>query len=138
MKEPAIQNEGIEESTESSPSEWATDTAIPSPQSPPFSPVLTMSSMISSSSSEDNVGIKNTTKPAPRYLTYKLVGDNIDKTVKPRDMRNDSQTCSIHYFHTYALRDRIDFAHPNDKPSLPSLENIDVTTVLRTEQDQKL
>lgn len=49
----------------------------------------------------------------------------------------DSQTRSLHYFHTYALRDRIDVAHLDDKPSLPSLESIDITTVLPTEQDQK-
>lgn len=35
--------------------------------------------------------------------TYKLVGDNIDKSVKPREMRIDHQTHSLHYFHTYAV-----------------------------------
>ena len=34
-------------------------------------------------------------------LTYKVVGDNIDKEVRPRQMRSDHQTRSLHYFHIY-------------------------------------
>ena len=45
--------------------------------------------------------------------TYKLVGDNIDLTVKARYMRMDGgQTDkSLHYFHHMCVRDRIDFSH---------------------------
>ena len=43
---------------------------------------------------------------------YKLVGDNIDKVVKPRHMRIDHQAKSLHYFHSYAVKDRIDFFTP--------------------------
>ena len=32
----------------------------------------------------------------------KLVGDNVDKTVKTRYMRVDQQGHSLHYFHAYA------------------------------------
>ncbi len=46
--------------------------------------------------------------PAAGVLTtFKIVGDNIDKNVKPRDMRSDYQTRSLHYFHAYAVRDRL-------------------------------
>lgn len=48
---------------------------------------------------------------------YKLVFDNIDKTVKPRHMRVDSQTKSLHYVHAYAVKDRIDYSHVSDKRS---------------------
>ena len=41
---------------------------------------------------------------------FKLVGDNIDKTVKPRDMRFNHQVQSLHYFHVYAVKDRINFS----------------------------
>ena len=41
---------------------------------------------------------------------YRLCGDNIDKTVKQRYMRLDTtRTGSIHYFHSYAMSDRIQF-----------------------------
>lgn len=53
------------------------------------------------------------------------------------DMRIERQTRSLHYFHTYAVRDRIDVTHVEDCPSLPSLESIDVSTILPTKQDQK-
>lgn len=40
---------------------------------------------------------------------YKLVFDNIDKTIKPRHMRQDSQTSTLHYVQAYAVRDRINY-----------------------------
>ena len=36
---------------------------------------------------------------------YKLVFDNIDKTVKPRFMTQDSQTETLHYVQAYAVKD---------------------------------
>ena len=41
---------------------------------------------------------------------YKLIFDNIDKNIKPRYMRSDSQTRSLHYVQAYALKDRINYA----------------------------
>ena len=41
---------------------------------------------------------------------YKLVFDNIDKNIKPRFMRSDSQTVSLHYVQAYGVKDRINFS----------------------------
>lgn len=41
---------------------------------------------------------------------YKLVFDNIDKSVTPRDMRSDVQTRSLHYVQIYSVKSRIDFS----------------------------
>ena len=41
---------------------------------------------------------------------HKLVGDNLDKTVKPRDMCVDHLPQSLHYFNIYAVLDTIDFS----------------------------
>ncbi len=42
---------------------------------------------------------------------FKLVGDNIDFTVNTRYMRIDGrQNRSLHYFHCFAIQDRIDFS----------------------------
>ena len=58
------------------------------------------------SSSQEVPQVMHTTA---KIKTFKLVGDNnIDKNVKPDDMRHDNQSKSLHYFHTYALSDRID------------------------------
>ena len=40
-------------------------------------------------------------------LFYKLVGDNIDGNIRPRYMRLDRKVKSIHYYHFYAVQDRI-------------------------------
>ena len=42
---------------------------------------------------------------------YKIVFDNIDKNVAPRFMRNEHQTRSLHYVHSYAVKDRLDFSN---------------------------
>eukprot|EP00731_Ephydatia_muelleri_P036130 Em0203g5a len=49
------------------------------------------------------------------WYGFRLVGDNVDKNVKPRDMRLNSQTTSLH-FHTYAVKDRICFSHLSTDP----------------------
>ena len=42
---------------------------------------------------------------------YKIVFDNIDKNVAPRFMRNEHQTRSLHYVHSNAVKDRLDFSN---------------------------
>lgn len=46
-----------------------------------------------------------------QHLSYKLVGDNLDKSVKARYLRVEgSRNQSLHNFHSFAVRDRIDFS----------------------------
>ena len=47
-----------------------------------------------------------------QLLSYKLVGDNIDKSVKARYMRLGTHHVnqSLHYFHYFAVLNRIDFS----------------------------
>jgi L1 cell adhesion molecule like protein len=64
---------------------------------------------------------------------FKIVGDNIDKTVRPSFERINSHNISLHYFHAYAVLDRIDLSDMSDMRGsgvcdfnklLPSLEDI--------------
>ena len=74
--------------------------------------------------------------PTPSSLkTYKLTGDNLDKNVKPTDYRVDSQTKSLHYFQTYAVRDRIDLSSYDDTPPVVDESNINTKTLLPSESD---
>ena len=50
-----------------------------------------------------------------------MVGDNIDKNIRPRDMRTDHQGRSLHYFHTYAVQDRVDLSNVSDVQMSPDL-----------------
>ena len=45
---------------------------------------------------------------------FKLVGDNIDKNVRPSFSRLNKQTKSLHCFHYYALLDRLDLSSNSD------------------------
>lgn len=58
---------------------------------------------------------------------FKIVGDNVDKTVNPRYMRSDKQSQSLHYFQSYAVRDRIDLSDFSDirpRDMAPSPEDV--------------
>ena len=48
---------------------------------------------------------------------YTLCGDNIDKMIKRRYLRTDSNATatSLHYFHFYAVKGRIDFSDLGEK-----------------------
>ena len=50
----------------------------------------------------------------PPWDGFKLVGDNIDKNIRPSDQRFHRQTRSLHYFHLYAVRDRVNFSNTTD------------------------
>lgn len=47
---------------------------------------------------------------------YKLVGDNVDKNVKPSLQRFEKQGQSLHHFHSFGVRDRIPAASLPDIP----------------------
>jgi L1 cell adhesion molecule like protein len=76
--------------------------------------------------------------PAPSSMkTYKLTGDNLDKNVKPTEYRIDSQTKSLHYFQTYAVRDRIDLTSYDDTPPVLDESSINTKMMLPSESDYK-
>ena len=54
-------------------------------------------------------------------------------------MRSDSQVRSLHYFHAYAVQDRIDVSPLDGQPSVPLLDDIhvDVTSVQSSSEDEK-
>lgn len=72
----------------------------------------------------------------PAFKSFKLVGDNIDKEVRPRDMHSDHQTRSLHYFHTYAVRDRIDMAGISDQCVTPDIGTVNLSQLLPTLVDE--
>lgn len=45
---------------------------------------------------------------------FRVCGDNIDKTIHRRFLRSDRENISIHYFHSYAVLNRVDFSHLSD------------------------
>ena len=64
-------------------------------------------------------------QPSSTWVGYKFVGNNIDKNTKPRYQRHENRGKSLHYFHGYAVRDRLDLSAlsnlcpPPCSPALP-------------------
>lgn len=67
--------------------------------------------------------------------TYKLVGDNVDKSITPRQETSESHKQSLHYFHTYAVKDRCSSSHLSDSPPAVDVKNADVSIVLPPDTD---
>ena len=67
----------------------------------------------------DNVSLST---QSPEYPTFKIVGIDIDKSVKLRFMHYNSQSRSLHFtFNHYAVKDSTDICHLSDIPlPLPS------------------
>ena len=64
---------------------------------------------------------------------YVIVGDNIDKNVRPSFQRHDHTTQSLHYFHSYAVLDRINVTDLLD--DLPSSIDISPEKILPSADD---
>ena len=70
-----------------------------------------------------------------RWQGFKIVGDNIDKNINSSFERINSSTLSLHYYHSFAVLDRIDLSGvSDDQPSgicdtikfLPTSEDINL------------
>ena len=70
----------------------------------------------------DEAAMEPTSEPASSqrddswWCGYKFVGDNVDKNVKPSLQRQEIKGQSLHHFHAYALKDRVNLASLSDSP----------------------
>lgn len=76
--------------------------------------------------------------PSPPSLkTYRIVGDNIDKEIKPRNMTSEHQKQGLHYFHMYAVRDRVDLSGYSSEAPKPDIGTMDLETLLPSHDDER-
>ena len=69
--------------------------------------------------------------------TFKIIGDNIDKKVKPRYMREDRQAQMLNNFHLYAVKDRVDLSDLSEElPSLRAFEELKFQDILPSCNDR--
>lgn len=69
--------------------------------------------------------------------SVKVVGDNLDKYIRPREMRADSQATTHHYFNMYAFPDRVNTCNLDDQPSLPDPSSINLEKLFLTPEEEK-
>lgn len=67
------------------------------------------------------------------WYGYKFVGDNVDKNVKPTFQRYENRGQSLHHFHGYAVRDRVNLLTLSDVT--PSPQTPDPSVFLPSQQD---
>ena len=107
---------------------------------PTHSPVASLesSNLSSSLDSESVMSPKITSLPGLPFPlpTFKLFGDNVDKTVRPRIETSEHHTQCLHYFQGYAFKDRFDTSKLDDSSCVPDFAHIKVEKVLPTLEDQ--
>ena len=99
---------------------------------PSWSPVLTTDTEVDLfEESDTEYPIVRQTK----FTTFKLEGDNLDLFIRPRSETVDHHAESKHFFHAFAVCDRIDVTTLDN--TFPSLDNslINVQNVLPQEGD---
>ncbi len=69
------------------------------------------------------------------FPSFKIVGDNIDKYVKPREMRLDAQAKCLNFFNSYGVKGRLDVSQLEDTPCLPDLSSFKEEKLLPTATD---
>ena len=104
--------------------------------SPDFSPATSSISSelpeTDTTESDDNIASSSSQIKLP---TFKVVGDNVDKSVRPCEETSESHLQSLHYFHSYAVLDRCDMSSFNDNPSLCNTDEADVSVILPSDDD---
>ena len=66
---------------------------------------------------------------------YVLVGDNIDKRITPYEMRVDSQVQSLHYFHSYATKNRCEGIDLETIIPIGDIRNLPMSVFLPTQEE---
>ena len=67
-----------------------------------------------------------------QWSGFKIVGDNVDKNVRPSLQRLTHQTKSLHHFHSYAVKDRVNLSSASDaSKSCP----LDLSSFVMSSQD---
>ena len=74
---------------------------------------------------------------ASSLKTFKVVGDNVDTCIKPTQYRIDSQAKDLHYFHTIAVRDRIDLSDYSDTPPEVNETDLDLSKIELSDSDHE-
>ena len=83
--------------------------------------------------SSDPVNSHPVSQQPQKWSGFKLVGDNIDKNFRRSFYRHNRQTISMHAFHMYAVKDRIDLSSLSD--IAPSDAKVDITKLLIHQTD---
>jgi L1 cell adhesion molecule like protein len=67
---------------------------------------------------------------------FTIVGDNLDRNIRPRHQSLDSRTVSLHFFNSYAAKDRIDLSSfENTEVSFDDMRSYNIEKLLISTND---
>lgn len=96
---------------------------------------VAMDTDITTSQQEVPVPDDSPRAPKPEWNGFKIVGDNVDKNVRPSFQRLTHQTKSLHHFQSYAVKDRVDWSQASDVRKSPTAIKLQSSSFLMTEGD---
>ena len=138
--EPHVEPDAPPPDTDTTSSETLSEIDLTSVSNSPSSSTHTTSldpSSNSSSSEPSDVDMEVPFGVEKTHTSMKFVGDNLDKDVVPNEMRSDYQKRSLHYFHSYAVKDRVDLSGVSDQKVEPDLKSVQLTELLPTGDDEE-
>ena len=91
------------------------------------------STEVSTSDQDTNEDISSSDKDEQCSYSYKIVGDNVDKNVRPSLQRHEIQGQSLHHFHAYAARSRVSVSSLSDIPPITPIP--DPSRLIPSEED---
>ncbi|XP_062521158.1 uncharacterized protein LOC134196093 [Corticium candelabrum] len=108
-----------------------------------FSPLATLSDIsdsspfasqeLSPSCHGDSMVSDEVRSAGQTWTGFKVVGDNIDRNVRPAYQRMDHRTQSYHHFHSVAIKDRVDLSSASNET--PQKRPLDLKSLLLTTND---
>lgn len=136
--EPHVEPDAPLPDTDTDSSETLSEIELTTASNSSSSSSIHTTSLDSYSSEPSDVDMERQFGVEKTHTSMKFVGDNLDKDVVPNEMRSDYQKRSLHYFHTYAVEDRVDLSGVSDQKVQPDLESIQLTELLPTADDEKM
>ena len=81
--------------------------------------------------------------PTTGWYGFILIGNNLDKDVKPRYVRVDQKTKSLYFFHYYTVRDGIDLSSFSNNPNphlalMCTVSDLPFETLLQSAYDNQV
>ena len=117
------------------PARTSEQVSTPMSPSPSNQPILPHTSTPTATVTLTNAEEEPAVQEASGKHGVKLVGDNIDKNVRPRHQTIEKRTQSLHYFNSYACLDRIDLSGLSDDTPSVDIRSLDIKTVLPSSED---
>lgn len=100
-------------------------------------PVKDWKLQIENEAKETHLQTEQQSKQVEQHPGYKLVGDNVDLLIKPRQSTISDGNKDLHYYNVMAVKNRISGNHLNDEQPMGTVDSVPWSKYLPTVEDNE-